>query len=137
MIDSSAYSELEKFVKDIRDREIGGWFLGSFSEDSVFIKKIVRDLQAEESSGIVKISPTTYAELLGAHPGLSILGNWHSHLHGLTSYSGIDSVIMEKWVEGLLITDNPIIFPKIYSIACLMGDSLELSFFQPRMIFSL
>jgi len=132
MIDSSAYSKLEKFVKDIRDREIGGWFLGNFSEDSVFIKKIVRDLHAEESSGIVKISPTTYAELLGANPGLSILGNWHSHIHGLSSYSGIDSVIMEKWVEGLLITDNPIIFPKIYGIACLMGDNLELSFFQPR-----
>lgn len=136
MIDSEAYLELEKLVKDIRDREIGGWFLGNFSEDSVFIKKIVRDLQAEESPGIVKISPTTYSELLGSHPGFSILGNWHSHPHALSSYSGTDSASMEKWIEGLLITDNPVIFPKIYGIACLMGDNLDLSFFQPRISLS-
>lgn len=109
-------------------REIGGWIIGRYDHDRVWIDLLERDTGAEESPGGVMIKSIPPHELLR---GREIVGLWHTHPHGAPHYSCRDLRTMENWIRAVTLTDVPYLKPKLYMILATSRSNVHWALYTP------
>jgi proteasome lid subunit RPN8/RPN11 len=106
--DRQAYADLTAHAKESVDAEVGGVLVGEVCEDGdgvfVDVRAIIRALAAREARAHITFTHETWTKIHAAldrdHPGLQIVGWYHTHPGFGVEFSAMDRFIQENFFAG-------------------------------------